>query len=150
MILAGLCHPPKGNPDFISEFSVTLTSPNIILLGDSNAHMDDDPLTKDFTSCLDSFGLQLHTHSRGHTLDLVCCSGVTPCNCTASDLTYLIFIFQHQLTSPPCLFKELQSGFHPTEIVLVKITNDLLMAADTGPITTILILNLIIPISLTN
>ena len=46
--------------------------------------------TKDFTFCLDSFGLQQHvdvpTHTKGHTLDLVCCTGVTPINCSAFDL----------------------------------------------------------------
>lgn len=49
---------PKQNPDFISTFSVYVTSlltmsPNIILLGYFNVHMDNDtdPLTKDFTSC---------------------------------------------------------------------------------------------------
>uniref|UniRef100_A0A4W5N7E8 Reverse transcriptase domain-containing protein n=2 Tax=Hucho hucho TaxID=62062 RepID=A0A4W5N7E8_9TELE len=48
------------------------------------------PLTKDFTSCLESFGCQQHinfpTHSKGHTLDLICCSGVTPSDLTAVEL----------------------------------------------------------------
>ena len=95
--IATVYHPPKPNKDFIHEFSTFLThicslSSNIILLGDINIHMDNinHPLTKDFTSCLDSFGLQQHihfpTHSKGHVLDLVCCSGVTPFNCSATDL----------------------------------------------------------------
>ena len=49
-----------------------------------------NPLTSEFTSCLDSFGLKQHihfpTHSKGHVLDLVCCSGVTPLACTAAEL----------------------------------------------------------------
>ena len=89
--------PPKHNSDFINEFAAFTThlsslSPNIILLGDFNIHMDkiSNPLTSEFTSCLDSFGLQQHihfpTHSKGHVLDLVCCSGVTPLDCTAAEL----------------------------------------------------------------
>ncbi|KAI2647462.1 hypothetical protein H4Q32_023878 [Labeo rohita] len=75
---------------FIAYLS-TLSS-NIILLGDFNIHMDNPnlPLTKDFISCLDSFGFLQHitfpTHSKGHTLDLICCSGVTPINITADEL----------------------------------------------------------------
>ncbi|KAJ8247213.1 hypothetical protein COCON_G00234620, partial [Conger conger] len=96
-ILVTVYRPPKPSREFLNEFSAFLTSlcslsPNIILLGDFNIHMDNvnNTLTKDFTSCLDSSGLQQYidfpTHSKGHILDLVCCSGVTPLNCTASDL----------------------------------------------------------------
>uniref|UniRef100_A0A8C6L9J3 Reverse transcriptase domain-containing protein n=1 Tax=Nothobranchius furzeri TaxID=105023 RepID=A0A8C6L9J3_NOTFU len=45
-------------------------------------------LTRDFNSCLDSFGLKQQinfpTHSKGHILDLVSCSGITPTQCIAS------------------------------------------------------------------
>jgi len=96
-VLVNIYRPPKPNKDFINEFTTLLThicslSPNIILLGDLNIHMDNTnhPLTKDFTFCLDSFGLLQHihfpTHSKGHILDLVCCSGLTPLNCSAVDL----------------------------------------------------------------
>ncbi len=55
--------------------------------------------TRDFNSCLDSFGLHQYvdfpTHSKGHTLDLVCCSGVTPLDCTAT----VIPISDHKLLS---------------------------------------------------
>ncbi len=48
------------------------------------------PLTRDFTSCLESSGFQQHTHvpthSKGHILDLICCSGITPIDCTAAEL----------------------------------------------------------------
>lgn len=96
-IIATVYRPPKPNSDFLNDFAAFLThlstlSPNIILLGDFNIHMDNinHPLTRDFASCLESFGLQQHTsiptHSKGHILDLICCSGVTPLGCTADDL----------------------------------------------------------------
>lgn len=105
-ILVNVYRPPKPNKDFIDDFTTFLThicslSSNIILLGDFNIHMDNTnhTLTKDFTSCLDSFGLQQHigfpTHSKGHVLDLVCCSGVTPFNCSAVHLP----ISDHMLVS---------------------------------------------------
>ena len=93
-IIATFYRPPKPHSDFISEFSTLLThistlSPNVILLGDFNIHMDNInlPLTRDFASCLDSFGLHnlidFPTHIKGHSLDLVCCSGLTPSKPTA-------------------------------------------------------------------
>ena len=48
-----------------------------MLLGDFNVHLDknSDPEAVQFSSLLDSFGMQQHaegpTHIRGHTLDLV-------------------------------------------------------------------------------
>ena len=105
-ILATIYRPHKLNNAFLHEFSAFLTtlcsvSPNLILLGDFNIYWDsiNDVFTKDFTSCLDSFGLQQHidfpTHSKGHILDLICCSGVTPLHCCASDLP----ISDHKLIS---------------------------------------------------
>jgi len=48
------------------------------------------PLTRDCTSCLESSGFQQHTHipthTEGHILDLICCSGVTPIDCAAAEL----------------------------------------------------------------
>ena len=74
-------------------------SSNIILLGDINIHLDNKNLasTKELISCLDSFGLTQYIDfpSKGHTLELVCCSGVTPQNCSAADLP----IFDHKLVS---------------------------------------------------
>uniref|UniRef100_A0A3B3DXI4 Reverse transcriptase domain-containing protein n=1 Tax=Oryzias melastigma TaxID=30732 RepID=A0A3B3DXI4_ORYME len=95
-IIALIYRPPKTNLDFITHFSSLLAhlsslSPNVILLGDFNIHMDNPnlPLTKDFSSALDSFGFlqaaNFPTHAKGHTLDLICCSGLTPSNCTAAD-----------------------------------------------------------------
>ena len=96
-VLVNIYRPPKPNKDFIDEFTTFLThicslSTNIIVLGDANIHMDNinHAHNKDFTSCLDSFGLQQYvdvpTHTKGHTLDIVCCTGVTPANCSAIDL----------------------------------------------------------------
>ena len=98
LINATVYRPPKPNSEFLNDFAAFLTrlsslSSNIILLGDFNIHMDNInlPLTKDFTSCLESFGCQQHTtfptHSKGHILDLICCSGVTPSDLTADELT---------------------------------------------------------------
>ena len=105
-VLVNIYRPPKHNKDFIDEFTTFLThicslSSNIILLGDINIHLDNNNLasTKDFISCLDSFGLTQYidfpTHCKGHTLDLVCCSGFTPKNCSAADLP----ISDHKLVS---------------------------------------------------
>ncbi|KAI2646131.1 putative calcium-binding protein [Labeo rohita] len=105
-ILAVVYRPPKANPVFLKEFSIFLTSlcslsPNVVLVGDFNIHVDDAEslCLKEFLSCLDSFGLQqfikVPTHSEGHTLDLVCCSGVIPDNVITSDLS----LSDHMLVS---------------------------------------------------
>uniref|UniRef100_A0A8C1LVW7 Reverse transcriptase domain-containing protein n=2 Tax=Cyprinus carpio TaxID=7962 RepID=A0A8C1LVW7_CYPCA len=97
-IIAIVYRPPKANSVFQQEFSTFLTSlcslsPNVVLVGDFNIHVDntENSCSREFLSCLDSFGLQqfinVPTHSKGHTLDLVCCSGVIPGNCTTSDLS---------------------------------------------------------------
>lgn len=118
-VLVNIYRPPKPNKDFIDEFTTLLThvcslSSNIILLGDLNIHFDNSnlALTKDFISCLDSFGLTQYidfpTHCKGHTLDLVCCSGITPLNCSAA----LLPISDHKLVTfnlPLTLSKTKQS-----------------------------------------
>lgn len=67
-IIATVYRPPKPHCDFLKGISALLThlstlSPNIILVGDFNIHMDNInlPLTRDFSSCLDSFGFQQFT-----------------------------------------------------------------------------------------
>lgn len=111
-IIATVYRPPKTNCNFVDDFAVFLTylstlSSNIILMGDFNIHMDKPnlPLTKDFTSCLDSFGFLQYitcpTHAKGHTLDLICCSGVTPTNITVDDLPitdHFLITFTAELT----------------------------------------------------
>ncbi|KAI5085635.1 hypothetical protein C0J45_2211, partial [Silurus meridionalis] len=97
-ILTTIYRPPKSNNAFLTELSELLThlcsiSPNVILLGDFNIHIDNtsNAVTSEFLSCLDCFGIQqfntLPTHIKGHILDLVCCSGIIPFNCTVSDLS---------------------------------------------------------------
>lgn len=64
-ILAVVYRPPKANPAFLQEFSTFLTflcslSPNVVLVGNFNIHVDDfeSSFSTEFSSCLDSFGLQ--------------------------------------------------------------------------------------------
>ncbi|KAL6491528.1 hypothetical protein MHYP_G00018730 [Metynnis hypsauchen] len=96
-IIATVYRPPKPNNDFLTDFASLLThlstlSPNVLLLGDFNIHMDCSnlPLTNDFSSCLENFGfnqfIDFPTHTKGHTLDLICCSGLSPSNCAADEL----------------------------------------------------------------
>ncbi|XP_072558739.1 uncharacterized protein [Paramormyrops kingsleyae] len=63
-IICTVYRPPKPNKDFLNDFTALLThfsvlTPNMIIVGDFNIHMDNDNnlLSRDFTSCLDSFGL---------------------------------------------------------------------------------------------
>uniref|UniRef100_A0A3P9M2T6 Reverse transcriptase domain-containing protein n=1 Tax=Oryzias latipes TaxID=8090 RepID=A0A3P9M2T6_ORYLA len=90
-VLAVVYRPPKTNSDFLNELGTLLShlsslSPNVIMMGDFNVHFDNRllPLTRDFSSCLDSLYFTQHvsspTHFKGHILDLVCCSGLTPTN----------------------------------------------------------------------
>ncbi|XP_032442999.1 uncharacterized protein LOC116735317 isoform X1 [Xiphophorus hellerii] len=105
-ILATIYRPPESNKDFLNDFSSLLTflwslSPNIIVVGDFNIHMDkfSNTLTRDFYYLLDSCGMQQYvdfsTHSHGHILDLVCCSALTLSNCTALEMS----ICDHKLIS---------------------------------------------------
>ncbi|XP_049889964.1 uncharacterized protein LOC126383485 isoform X1 [Epinephelus moara] len=98
-IVATVYRPPKPNKEFLNDFVQFLThlstlSPNILLLGDFNIHMDNtsNALTRNFTSCIDSFGLHqlinFPTHLKGHTLDLICCSGLSPVDCKAISLPF--------------------------------------------------------------
>ncbi|XP_041642854.1 uncharacterized protein LOC121509496, partial [Cheilinus undulatus] len=81
--------PPKATTTFLSDLSELLTSvcsrsSSILLLGDFNIHVDSTSctLTSEFLSLLDCFNITQHvqgpTHSKGHTLDLVCSTGLTP------------------------------------------------------------------------
>lgn len=102
-ILDIYCDGTSSTPTFISSLS-----PNVIVVGDFNIHVDNESstYTNYFLSCLDSFGIQhFSTHLKGHTLDLVCCSGITPYSCTASDLTFsdhLLVSFKTCLTLFKC------------------------------------------------
>ncbi len=105
-IITTVYRPPKFNTNFLAELSAFLTllcsvSPNVIMVGDFNIHIDKATVTytKYFLSCLDSFGLKqfidFPTHSKGHTLDLLCCTGITPFDCSSRDLS----ISDHKLVS---------------------------------------------------
>jgi len=121
-IISTVYRPPKPHSDFLSDFSTLLThlsllSPNVILLGDFNIHMDNSnsPLTRDFSSCLHSFGFQQYSNFSTHILDLICCSGVTPSNCSSDELNvtnhfFLSFNFVLSLSSQtaPHLISEYQ------------------------------------------
>ncbi len=93
--------PPKNtNSDrsaFLSELSELLTpvcamSPSTYLLGDLNVHVDSSScvFATDFLSLLECFNFTQHvrgpTHNRGHTLDLVCSTGIPPTNLQCLDL----------------------------------------------------------------
>ena len=66
--------------------------PSTILLGDFNIHVDSAncPFASDFMSLLDCLGIAQHvldpTHTKGHTLDLVCSTGISPCHLQCDDL----------------------------------------------------------------
>ena len=89
--------PPKPNPAFIQEMSDLLTtlcttSAKTIILGDLNIHVDTPSCQPAafFLQLLDSLNLQQHvdvpTHSRGHTLDLVISNSAPITNLQIYDL----------------------------------------------------------------
>ena len=89
--------PPKASTTFMSELSELLTSvcsmsPSTLLLGDFNIHVDSTSCSfaTEFLSLLDCFNFTQHvkspTHTKGHTLDLVCSTGTTPSHLQCLDL----------------------------------------------------------------
>lgn len=111
-ILAVIYRPPKPNSDFLNQFDSLLAHLSSlsfnVMFGDLHIHIDNDthPVTRDFSSCLHSHGFFLSidtpTVIKGHILDLICCSGLTPLNCTIADLNIsdrLYFFF----SIPLCL-----------------------------------------------
>ncbi|KAM4521909.1 uncharacterized protein PAE49_001834 [Odontesthes bonariensis] len=86
----------KPSAAFLTEFSSLLTSlcamsPTVILIGDFNIHIDNPSsiFAKDFTSLLDCLGITQHVnlpiHNKGHILDLICCTDITPTNLNVTD-----------------------------------------------------------------
>lgn len=82
-------------------------SPHIILMGDFNIHFDhtENSSTKDFKATLDCFGMTQYvgfpTHSKGHTLDLICCAGIIPSNIHSTELPvsdHKVVLFNATLT----------------------------------------------------
>ncbi len=81
---------------FISDLCELLTiasaqSTAMLLLGDFNIHVDTDAVhALEFMSILDCFNQQQHidfpTHVHGHTLDLVCSTGIDIIASKGSDI----------------------------------------------------------------
>ena len=89
--------PPKASTHFLSELAGLLATicpmyPSTILLGDFNIHVDSASCSfaSDFMTLLDCFSITQHvigpTHTKGHTLDLVCSTGTTPGHLQCEDL----------------------------------------------------------------
>ncbi|XP_042559606.1 uncharacterized protein LOC122128826 [Clupea harengus] len=89
--------PPKPNPSFLPEISDLLTSlctisTNIVIVGDLNIHVDNPScqFAADFLNVLECLGLQQHvevpTHTKGHTLDLVITDSAPISNLQVYDL----------------------------------------------------------------
>ncbi|XP_072562298.1 uncharacterized protein [Paramormyrops kingsleyae] len=89
--------PPKPHPNFFLDLNEMLSlvcgmSTAVILLGDFNIHVDTDcPSASELCSVLNSFSFVQHidfpTHDKGHTLDLVCSTGVqNVCTCQGRPL----------------------------------------------------------------
>uniref|UniRef100_A0AAR2K341 Reverse transcriptase domain-containing protein n=1 Tax=Pygocentrus nattereri TaxID=42514 RepID=A0AAR2K341_PYGNA len=95
--------PPKMSPVFISELSDMLSSfipvySNLLLLGDFNIHVDSESCSfaKSFLDLLNCFDIvqnvNFPTHNKGHVLDIVCSTGITPTNLHGVEL----FISDHK------------------------------------------------------
>ena len=89
--------PPKASTSFLPELTELLAavcplSPSTILLGDFNIHVDNSncSFAADFLALLDCFNITQYvhgpTHSKGHTLDLVCSTGSPPLHLECTDL----------------------------------------------------------------
>ena len=89
--------PPKPNTSFIPEMSNLLTtfctsSADVIILGDMNIHVDTPSchFAAEFLQLLDCFNLKqlvdVPTHTRGHTLDLVITNSAPLTNLQVYDL----------------------------------------------------------------
>ena len=97
LLVVLIYHPPKPSASFMSELSELLTStcsssPSTLLLGDFNIHVDSSSckFATEFLSLLDCFDITQHvqgpTHTKGHTLDLVCSTGSPPSHLQCIDL----------------------------------------------------------------
>jgi len=89
--------PPKPNPSFLSEISDLFASfctmsTKVVIVGDLNIHVDTPScqFSADFLSVLEWLGLQQHvevpTHTKGHTLDLVITDSASISNLEVYDL----------------------------------------------------------------
>lgn len=100
--------PPKTSSAFITDFTELLSSmcpkySSIVVLGDFNIHVDSNQcnIASQFLNVLNCFDFTQHinfpTHSKGHTLDLVCSSGtasphdISPKDLSVSDHIAILF-----------------------------------------------------------
>ncbi|CAM4272747.1 unnamed protein product [Leuciscus chuanchicus] len=114
LTISTIYRPPKPNPSFLSDFSefitqLCTTSSTILLVGDFNIHIDSSTSkpTTDFLDIIHSFNFIQHvnfpTHTRGHTLDLVCSTGLNIDTLSHTDLAisdHLAITFHINLPSP--------------------------------------------------
>ena len=117
LLLLLIFHPPSSSSVFISELSELIMSvcplyPAILLVGDLNIDVGskDCPFTAEFLNLLHaqdfSQFVNFATHTKDHTLDLVCSSGISPSNLHGMDLAvsdHKAFLFNISLPAPPPL-----------------------------------------------
>jgi len=98
LVTAVIYRPPKPNPAFSPDLAEFLTqlcsiSPSVLLLGDFNIHVDsnDSNTATELLDILNCFNITQHvdfsTHKKGHTLDLICTTGIAISNLTTYDLS---------------------------------------------------------------
>lgn len=116
MTILLIYRPPKQNSAFIAEInefltSLCTTSANIVILGDLNIHIDTPSchLAVDFLQLLDGLNLKQHvdvpTHNRGHTLNLV----ITNSAPTENLLVYDLGVSDHKVISMEVNFSHHQN-----------------------------------------
>ena len=114
LVIAVIYRPPKPDPAFPSDLSAFLTqlcaiSPSVLLLGDFNIHVDSS-VCKPAIELLEIFSffnitqhIDFPTHNKGHTLDLVCSTGITISHLASNNLhisDHLAITFQTHTPSP--------------------------------------------------
>lgn len=107
--------PPKTSSAFITEFTELLSSmcpkySSIVVMGDFNIHVDSNQcnFANQFLNALNCFDFTQHvnfpTHSKVHTLDLVCSSGtVSPQGILPRDLSisdHIVILFHLAIPVP--------------------------------------------------
>ena len=112
MTILVIYRPPKPNPAFVPELhdlltTLCATSTNMVILGDMNIHVDTPSChsASELLQLLDSVNLTQHvdvpTHSKGHTLDLVITDSAAP---ITNLLVYDLGVSDHMAVSMEILF----------------------------------------------
>ena len=115
LLLLLIYRPPCSSSVFISELSELIMSvcplyPAVLLVGDLNIHVDSKycPFAVEFLNLLHALDfsqfINFATHTKGHTLDLVCSSGISPSNLHGLDLAvsdHKAVLFNIELPAPP-------------------------------------------------